>query len=342
VRTPLSIGVVGLSQRGARLAAIFDRLPRAELGALCDDDPRNRSRQARRYPAVMVTADPLDLFEDEMLDAVVIAGPDGTHYPLAAAAIESGKHVFVVEPLAENGKDADFLVSRAEEAGTRLMVGHKASFAPGVRKLKELANSGRLGEVYYLVGTGLGDDPRGLIAGPLADAVGIVLDVVADQPTEVAARSESYRHPRLPDVVVVSLRFATGITAYVQSSRLDPRETAEVAVVASRGTAVFAEGPGGASVTIYEQLEAPATAAEGVSRLGDVVRPRLEPEDADVVACERFLSSVRSPTVSPDNAREAAAVVHVLGAVTRSIEAEGRPEAVAAVSSGATVIELPI
>jgi predicted dehydrogenase len=344
MRTPLAIGVIGLSDRGARLADIFDELPRAELRLLCDSDPQLRAREARRHSRATVVADPAHLFEDEVLDATVIAGPVTTHYPLAAAAIDSGKHVFVVDPLAVTGEEADELVRLAENADRRLVVGHRASFDPAVRKLRELVQAGSLGEVYYLAATCLGDDVRGLIAGPFADAIASMMDVLGDQPIEVAVHADSYHRPGVPDVATGILRFATGISAHALVSRVDPREGSQVIAVGSEAAAVLDETEWRSAVTVYEHLHGAGGHDSGdrAPKLGDVIVPRVAREDPDVVACERFVSAVRSASFSRDNAREAAAVVHVLGAAARSMEAAGRPEVVAATVEGATVIELPV
>jgi predicted dehydrogenase len=140
-----TVGLVGLGYWGPNLARNFDSLTR--LTWLCDLDDRLRASFGSRYPRARVTADFEELLADPDLDAVVIATPVPTHYTLARRALVAGKHVLVEKPPAMKGAEMDELVSLAEERDLVLMPGHLLLYHPGVRKLKELVDSGGLGDV---------------------------------------------------------------------------------------------------------------------------------------------------------------------------------------------------
>src|SRR5205814_1871561 len=122
-------------------------------------------------------------------------------------------HVFVDRPLADESTRADELVRVAQRRNLRLMVGHVLVFDPAVRKLKELIELGRLGEVYYFSARqhAPAEDQRAQSVlwslGP--DQVSVLLHLLDDEPVEVLARGDSYVEPGLPDVVSCYLRFAT-------------------------------------------------------------------------------------------------------------------------------------
>src|ERR687896_662000 len=84
--------------------------------------------------------------------AVVVATPVPTHYELSRRALEAGKHVFVEKPPAMRGAEMEELCELAEERGRVLMPGHLLLYHPGVRKLKEIVDSGDLGDVLYVYG----------------------------------------------------------------------------------------------------------------------------------------------------------------------------------------------
>ena len=90
------------------------------------------------------------MLADPTLDAVAIVTPVSTHYALAAAAIEAGKHVFVEKPLAASSSEAVDLIERADRAGVVLFPGHTFLYSPPVVKIKEILDSGHLGEVYFI------------------------------------------------------------------------------------------------------------------------------------------------------------------------------------------------
>ena len=138
-------GLVGLGYWGPNLARNFDHL--AELTWLCDTDEGNHMTFAARFPRARMTADYAEMLADPELDAIVVATVP-THYALAKKALEAGKHVLVEKPPAMKGAEMDELVVLgASERDLVLMPGHLLLYHPGVRKLKELVDSGELGEV---------------------------------------------------------------------------------------------------------------------------------------------------------------------------------------------------
>ena len=155
VSDPIRIGVVGLGYWGPNLARNFAALPGAELRWCCDASEAARDRAAQQHPGVRVTAELSDLLDDPELDAIALATPVSTHADLAVRVLQAGKHCFVEKPLAQSVADAERVVAAAHDAGRTLMVGHLLEYHAGVRKLKELADDGELGEVYYVYGNRL-------------------------------------------------------------------------------------------------------------------------------------------------------------------------------------------
>jgi predicted dehydrogenase len=144
----IRIGLAGLGYWGPNLARNFDDL--AELTWLCDLSSDLLERFGARYPNARTTTRFDDLLEDSSLQAVVIATPVPTHYELAHQALAAGKHVFVEKPPALSGGEADELVAHAEERDLVLLPGHLLLYHPGVAKLKELVDSGELGDILYV------------------------------------------------------------------------------------------------------------------------------------------------------------------------------------------------
>jgi predicted dehydrogenase len=147
---PVRIAVVGLGYWGPNLARNLGSLPGCELAWLCDGDPAALQRAAARFPGARATAEVEELLADPALDAIVVATPVPTHADLAVRVLEAGKHCFVEKPLAQSVPDAQAAVDAAAQAGRVLMVGHLLEYHPGVAKLKEIAESGELGDIHYI------------------------------------------------------------------------------------------------------------------------------------------------------------------------------------------------
>src|SRR5439155_5371005 len=135
---------------GPNLARNFSEL--GALAALCDLDEGLREQYAARYPGVRVYADYDELLADDSIDGVVIATPVPTHYALAKRALEAGKHALVEKPPAMRGSEMEELVALAQERRRVLMPGHLLLYHPGVQKLKELIDTGELGDVLCVYG----------------------------------------------------------------------------------------------------------------------------------------------------------------------------------------------
>jgi len=136
------VGVVGLGYWGPNLARNIDQVAGAELAWCCDARDEARERLAAKHPRARFTDRLDDLLGDDELDAIVVATPVPTHADLAVRVLEAGKHCFVEKPLAQSAGDAQRAVVAARAAGRTLMVGHLLEYHPGVRKLKEIADSG--------------------------------------------------------------------------------------------------------------------------------------------------------------------------------------------------------
>ena len=211
------------------------------------------------------------------------------------------------------------------------MVGHVLLFHPAVRKLKELITLGALGELFYLYGNrqNLGKvrhDENALWSLGAHD-LSVLLYLLDDQPIEVSARGESYVQDGIQDVVFCYLRFATGISAHLHLSWLDPHKMRRLTAVGSEKMAVIDDMETERKLTIYEKSATPRRTenfGEYVAvSFGDIVSPRLPNDEPLRLECEHFVSVVASGKAS--GAREAATVVGVLDALQRSLDMGGVP-----------------
>lgn len=343
MRTPVSIGVVGLDRSGPALARQFEDLPQTELRWLCDRSPELRLRSKVRHRETEVTSSHDDLIQDETLDAIAIAADPAEHYALVREALDADKHVLVEPPLALTGEQADDLVRRAESQDRRLMVAEPVLFQPAIRKLKELIQLAHLGEIYYVQASCAGCGALTCVDNGLWDLMGggvsVLLHLLGDQPIEVAGRSDSYMEPGSLDVIFCFLRFATGIGAHVETAQVDVGNPRRLAVIGSERVAVVDGDRPINKLTLYEKSRASGLPAFGA---GDAVSPELVPVEPVRAQCERFIAAVRAGAPPLATGREGAAAVHVLTALERSLQGEGQTETVRNESlDESQLIELP-
>src|SRR5262249_14778011 len=96
-----------------------------------------------------VTLDASEVITSPEIDAVAIITPVWTHYELAKAALENGKHVFVEKPFTSNTAQAEELIELAGRQNLRIMADHTFLFTWDERKIKQLLQEDALGKLYY-------------------------------------------------------------------------------------------------------------------------------------------------------------------------------------------------
>jgi predicted dehydrogenase len=319
------IALAGLGYWGPNLARNFDDL--AELRWICDASPDVLDRFTARYPRARATTDYDELLGDDELDAVVVATPAVTHYRLAKRALEAGRHVFVEKPLAMNAAEAEDLFSIAEENGRVLMPGHLLLYHPAVRKMKELLDSGELGDILYIYSNrqNLGiirTDENALTSLGFHD-LSVILHLLNEEPSEVWAHGNAFLTAGVEDVVFCYLRFPSGKVAHMHLSWLDPHKMRKITVVGNEKMVVFDDMELERKVTIYEKApwQPAETYGEWQTRTGDIFSPEIASDEPLRLECRHFLSLVSGEGENSQVAQDGITVVRVLEQLQASLVA---------------------
>ncbi|HZC31622.1 MAG TPA: Gfo/Idh/MocA family oxidoreductase [Gaiellaceae bacterium] len=317
------IGVAGLGYWGPNLARNF-----AELGALswlCDVDEEHRATFAARYPAVRSTGSFADLLEADDVKAVVIATPVPTHYDLARQALEAGKHVLVEKPPAMRASEIDELVALADERDLVLMPGHLLLYHPGVRKLKELIDSGDLGDVLCVYGNrqnlGIVRTNENALWSLGVHDLSVILYLLDEEPSECTAHGRDFLTPGVEDVVFCYLRFPSGKIAHMHLSWLDPHKMRKITVVGREKMVVFDDMELERKVTVYEKgpWKRADSYGEWQTRSGDISIPKIPTDEPLKLECQEFLRLVAGEGDRRKVAEDGARVVRALERLTESL-----------------------
>jgi predicted dehydrogenase len=327
---PSRVGVVGLGYWGPNLARSFHVLPQADLRWCCDNSLAARERASLMFPEARMTDRFEDLLEDQQLDAIVLATPVPTHGELARRVLAAGKHCFVEKPLTQSVADAELTVAAAERAGRMLMVGHVFVYHPAIRKLKELADSGALGEVRCIYSSRLNlgklraDENALWSLGP--HDMSILLYIVGEEPYELSARGECYLRPGVEDVVFCFMRFPSGIAAHLHLSWLDPRKERHFTIVGSKRMATFDDLATEGKITLYDKGfdEDAHSYGEYVPRNGDIFLPSISNSEPLRLECERFLDAIQTGVPPYADGHNGLRVVRMLERLQNDLERSRR------------------
>jgi len=318
------VGQAGLGEWGKNLARNFADL--ADLVWLADPADGKAEEFRSRYPQARWAESFEELLEDATLDAVVVATPVPTHYELAKLALEAGKHVFVEKPPAMKSAEIDELVSIAEERDLVLMPGHLLLYHPGILKLKELVDSGELGEVLMVYGNrqnlGVIRKHENALWSLGVHDLSVILYLLDEDPVEAVALGQSLLKTGVEDVVFCYLRFPSGKIAHMHLSWLDPHKMRKMTVVGTEKMAVFDDMELDRKVTVYEKSpwRPVDTYGEWQTRTGDIHIPKIPTDEPLKLECRAFLSLVEGEGDRRQVARDGARVVRALDMLTTSLD----------------------
>jgi len=324
---PVRIAVVGLGYWGPNLVRVLHELECADVVAACDPESAALAKIGRRYPALRQTLDFEELLRDGSVDALAIATPVGTHFELARAALEAGKHVFVEKPMAGSIAEAEALIALAEERGLTLMPGHTFLYSPPVNAVRDLIRSGELGEIYFIstsrVNLGLHQSDASVVWDLGPHDFSILRYWLEESPVSVSAVARCCIVPDIPDVAFVSLQYASGTIAHVELSWLAPSKLRRTTVVGSRKMVVYDDTSNEAVRVFDSGVSVPDPADFGQYKLtyrtGDIVSPAIVPVEPLKLELADFAAAIRGAVVPRSFAGLGLDVIRTVAAVDDAV-----------------------
>jgi predicted dehydrogenase len=302
--SPLGTAIIGYGYWGPNLTRNVAECPDLRLEALCDLDPAQLSLFNLRHPGSRAVHDLDVVLDDPAVEAVVIATPPQTHYALALRALQAGKHVLVEKPLATRLEDAHELAAVAAATNRVLMPGHTFIYSPAVNIVRELIQDGVVGDVHFITSSRMNlgkynDD--GVVCDLAPHDLSILLYWLEQPVVEVAVSGSSVLRQGVPETAFMTLTFARGQTANVQISWLAPRKVRQMIIVGSQRMVQYDDTASDEPVRIYDRgmdMLPPTPANFGehqlIYRTGDVVIPRVEPQEPLRLELEDFAHAIRT------------------------------------------------
>jgi len=329
----LNIGVIGCGYWGPNLIRNFRSQPDCEVKTICDLSQDRLDHLKNLYPEVGTTRKADAVINDLDIDAIVVSTPVDMHYKLAKRGLEAGKHVFVEKPMTSAAVHSRELVDLANEKNLTLMVGHTFIYSAPVRKIKEIIESGELGEIYYIssrrLNLGLFQRDINVTWDLAPHDISIILYVFGTTPKSVNCQGKAHINPGIEDVTNLCLNFDDGGFATIHSSWLDPNKVREMVFVGSKKMLVFDDNEPLEKIKIYDKrVEAPPHYDDFASftysyHYGDMLAPYIQQTEPLKVETAHFLDCVHNGGKSLSSGENGHHVVQILEASSRSLEIGG-------------------
>jgi predicted dehydrogenase len=322
------VGLIGAGYWGPKLARNFHEIPGSVLKSVSDLQSDRLQEISHLFPDTVTTSNYKSIFEE--VDAVVIATPVQTHFRLAMESLEAGKHVLVEKPITANSHQARELVGLAKKNGLTLMVGHTFVYNPAVETVREIVQSGQLGDILYMNATranlGLLQPDINVMWDLAPHDISMLRYILGREPYSVNACGAVYINTRskLHEIVYLTMFFEGGSLANIRLSWLDPVKQRRLTIVGSKKMLVYDDIADDKVIIFDKGVEIPSysvTEAEfhASYRHGDGCVYPCQWTEPLRVECNHFLECIRTGATPRSSGEDGLKVVQILETAQRSL-----------------------
>jgi predicted dehydrogenase len=329
----IRMGVIGYGYWGPQIVRNFHSTDGCEVGVICDKSPDSLRRAGKAYPHIRTSTDLCDALASPNIDAVAVVTPVWTHFELAKAALENGKHVFVEKPFTSNSAQAEELIDLAESKDLQIMVDHTFLFTGAVKKIRQLVDEGALGKLYYYdstrVNLGLFQHDVNVIWDLAPHDLSIVDQLIDDKPEVVIATGQKHLNG-FEDLAYITIYFRNSIIAHINVNWLSPVKVRTTLIGGEKKMLVWNDLDADEKIKIYDK-GVDITNGQSVRELlvsyrsGDMWSPKVEQTEALRAETKYFIDCVSNNERPFNDGVAGLRVVRMLEAADKSLKDRGKP-----------------
>lgn len=327
------VAVVGFGYWGPNLVRNFSNTTGCSVKYVIDQEQAQHERIQKLYPQVQVSVDYQIALQDPEVDAIIIATPVDTHFPLGKQALNAGKHVLLEKPMTSSVQEAQSLISMAQEKGLIIMVDHTYLYTPAVQKIKALVKDGEIGKIQYIDSTrinlGLFQRDVNVLWDLAPHDISICDFLMEDQPTAVQAVGVSHTENNLENIAYLTLYYPNNRMAHFNCSWISPVKIRHMLIGGDEKMIVFNDLETTEKIRIYDKgykvlPESDRSQILVDYRVGDISIPKLPQTEALASMAVDFRDAVEKGTIPISSSDSGLTVVKILEAATQSIKNDGQ------------------
>jgi len=329
----VNIGIVGYGYWGPNVVRNFNAVKEARVVAVCDSNTRVLDDARRMYPHFDFFSDYRDITTSSKVDVVAVITPVSTHYEIARSALQHGKHIFVEKPFTSTVKKAEALIHLAEKKKLKIMVDHTFLFTGAVKKIKELIDSDKVGDIYYYdstrVNLGLFQHDVNVIWDLAPHDFSIMDYVIKDKPIAIQTNGIDHFKRGLVDVAYITMFFTGNIIAHFNVNWLSPVKIRTTCIGGKKKMLVWNDLEADEKIKIYDKGVDIKT-KKGLYNLlveyrsGDMWAPRTDHAEALRHEAEYFIHCINKNNIPINDGHAGLRIVKMLEASNRSLKNNGK------------------
>jgi len=327
----LKFGVIGYGYWGPNIVRNLRALEDCQVVGICDQSPAARKRIQAANPGILVHSDANELIKSSDVDAIAVITPVWTHYELAKAALENGKHVFVEKPFTSTTAHAEELINLAEHKNLLIMVDHTFLFTGAVRKIHKLLQEGTLGKLYYYdstrVNLGLFQHDCNVIWDLAPHDLSIMNHLLHKDAEAISATGQAHLNGH-EDIAFITAYFPDNIIAHVNVNWLSPVKVRTTLISGEKKMLVWNDLEADEKLKIYDK-GVDVKSQEGLYNLlvsyrsGDMWAPQVEQVEALKLELNYFVECIHKDTKPFNGGCAGLRVVRMLEAASESLAKRG-------------------
>jgi predicted dehydrogenase len=327
----VKFGVIGYGYWGPNIVRNLKQLKNTDVVLICDKSPSSRQRIQQSYPQIQVTDDPFELMRSTEVDAVAVITPVWTHYELAKAALEHGKHIFVEKPFTSNREQAEELIDIAVKKNLKVMVDHTFLFTGAVGKIRQLLDDDALGKLYYYdstrVNLGLFQHDVNVVWDLAPHDLSIMDYLIQKTPEALVATGQTHLNG-YEDVAFLTLYFPDKLIAHLNVNWLSPVKVRTTLIGGEKKMLVWNDLEADEKIKVYDK-GVTVTSREGVYNLlvhyrsGDMWAPQIEQMEALHSELGYFVDCIANNETPFNDGHAGLRVVKMLEAASDSLRQRG-------------------
>jgi predicted dehydrogenase len=326
------VGVIGYGYWGPNIVRNLSGLENCHLAAVCDKNAAALKRAARAYPGVAVMTEFADVLRSPEIDAVAVVTPVWTHFELAKAALENGKHVFVEKPFTSTSWQAEELIELAERKHLKIMVDHTFLFSGAVKKVRELVDQGALGPLYYFdstrVNLGLFQHDVSVVWDLAPHDLSIMDYIIKEKPEAVVATGGKHLNGHV-DMAFITVYFPGNLIAHINVNWLSPVKVRTTLIGGKDKMLVWNDLEPDEKIKVYDK-GVDIASGQGLYdllvsyRSGDVWAPRVDQTEALKLELGYFVDCIMKDKTPFNDGAAGLRVVRLLEAADQSVKERGK------------------
>jgi len=332
----INIAVVGCGYWGPNLIRNFLSTPGVCLVAVCDVNADRLKSIQERHPGIVTTTDYDGLLAMPELDAVAIATPVSSHYPLASKALKAGKHVMVEKPITSTVAECEHLLELAAAKDLVLMVDHTFAYTGAVQKIKSMVEAGELGRLLYYdsvrINLGLFQHDVNVLWDLAVHDLAIMDFALGEEPHSVSATGLAHLPGQHEDVAYLTCFFESNLIAHFHLNWLSPLKIRRTIIGGDSKMVVYDDLEPSEKLKIYDRGAALAEQSEESLhrvivdyRMGDMWAPHLNQGEALRLETSHFADCIRNRKQPITDGQAGLRVVRILEAADKSLALRGQP-----------------